>query len=226
MRNRILLLLRVILMVLISQVVFSAEKRRVAGMLTYVRGTVEVKRADSEPWLPAKTGMYLSEGDAVRTKKNSSAAITFTSGTRIKISQSTEFEIEIQPRIEKVASRIKMRIGKLWTQVRARTKFEVKTPIAVAAVRGTEFAADLNNQQLLLTVISGIVEVENDLGKVAVSPGQKTTVVAGKPPAEPVMATPQDMPTWQEEIVVPRHLRIKVKTPDGDADILFGLDKK
>jgi len=123
-------------------------KAEVVGKFTYIEGTVDVLKGGKLPAVPAKVGDSVSEGDVVRTKSLSKAEITFADGSMLKIAQRTRIDIEEYlagakaslklPR-GKVEAIVPAELAKQIEQLPEKHKFEIKTPVAVAGVRGTDF---------------------------------------------------------------------------------------
>src|SRR4051812_7193645 len=57
--------------------------------LLYPQGNVEVLRKGAQAWLPAKTNIALFAGDAVRTGKDSRAAVRLSNDSVIRLDQLT-----------------------------------------------------------------------------------------------------------------------------------------
>ena len=84
-----------------------------------------------------------------------------------------------------------MQSGKTWARVRKlndESKFHVKTPTAVAGVRGTFFSSEAQESSSAFDVFDGEVEVSSASDPsqtVSVKANQRTTVGANKAPAAP-----------------------------------------
>jgi hypothetical protein len=59
------------------------------AVLGAATGDVRVKRADSDEWTPASGGMPLQAEDKIRTLAQSSATVTFESGSTLAISENS-----------------------------------------------------------------------------------------------------------------------------------------
>ncbi len=195
------------------------DAAQVAAVVTAVKGTVQVQPAATNKLQPAKVGDFLCEGDIVKTLKRAQAAVTFTNGSIVKLNENTEFSIDTSNNIEDIGSKIKMKMGKLWSKVRPKTKFEINTPVAIVAVRGTEFETGLSGGRLDLSVFSGIVNVKNRFGEVNVEPGKKTAVSGDNAPEPPSDLQYPAKPAWQEEL----ETKDTVKLNMADTNIVAGV---
>lgn len=110
--------------------------------LTAVDGTVHVQRRSDadDAWYPAETGTPLEAEDRVRVADGGRAELALESGTVFSVEGGSEIVVDAPDK--DVAS-----LSLLWGTVLAKLdalvegrRFIVRTPNAVAAVRGTEFA--------------------------------------------------------------------------------------
>lgn len=178
----------------------AAPKQNVTAVVVTIQGTLLVKSAGSPKFVPAKRGQFLYEGDVIKTDKNSMAAITFASGVSLKINKNTE--LMITPRqIGKIEEEVNMKRGQVFSKVMRRgSHFAVKTPVAVAAVRGTEYDVDLDGNSGRISVLNGNVWVSNAYGNVNVGAGQFCNVNAGEAPGQPQEMSSEDIPQWQNQV--------------------------
>lgn len=126
-------------------------------------GSVLVRPAGGKNWANARKGLPLSQGDVVRTGKKSSADISLDGRGMVTLNASTEFDLKTLKRKD---SSFALRAGRLIikiTGLKARMeRMAVRTPTAVAAVRGTEFGVDYSKDlaETLVNVFEeGQVEV-------------------------------------------------------------------
>src|SRR3989338_2656131 len=63
------------------------------GRITYVEGRVDISRPNSDIAAPAREGDTVSVGDAVRTKSNSKAEVTFGDNTVLRLAQNSKADI-------------------------------------------------------------------------------------------------------------------------------------
>jgi hypothetical protein len=167
-----------------------------SATLAQVDGVVEILYADSATWSSAPVDTRLEVGDRIRTAPQSSVTVAQMSSRRngdsaiIVLSQWIgQTRNEVQP-LSDLASR-----------------FEIETPSATIAVRGTDFAADVAaDGTTQVTVMRGIVDVTAQHVTVAVLTGQETTVWPGQPPGrvrpEPIVTSePQSTPEPTEEVI-------------------------
>ncbi len=108
-------------------------------------GTVEVLPIGNGGWIEASEGMKLSGGDTVRTGIDGMLSVTFSNGSMVTLKSNTEFKVQsltVSENKEDVDYRLSLTKGKLRAIVERLgegSSFEIETPTAVAAVRGTLF---------------------------------------------------------------------------------------
>ena len=185
-----------------------------SATLAQVDGVVEILYADSATWSSAPVDTRLEAGDRIRTAPQSSATLVFFDGSV------TGLEAETEVTVAQMSSRrngdgaiivLNQWIGQTCNEVQplsdSASRFEIETPSATIAVRGTDFAADVaadGTTQVMVT--RGIVDVTAQHVTVAVLTGQETTVRSGQPPGrvrrEPIVTCePRSTPEPTEEVV-------------------------
>jgi len=122
-----------------------------------VQGTVEMRHAGASGWTAAAAGMTIAPDTAISTGFQSRAIIQ-TGSSRILLRPVTRLTLEeiiAREGIEEI--RLTMRAGRIRADVSppqsGKTDFTVRSPIAVASVRGTSFDFDTVN----LSVDNGLV---------------------------------------------------------------------
>jgi len=204
-----------------------AKKQDVAAMVTQIMGKMEFLRAGTAKWQKAKPGMFLYQGDKLKTSGRSKAAIMFSNGAEVKINQNTEFDIESSAAGKSDSVRINR--GQGTCSLRAKRgggiSFSVKTPVAVVSIRGTEFDTDVSeNGDTTILVVKGVVAFENEFGAVEVKENQTAKATGSGAPSQPEDVKSDDMKKkrdWQEEIKVERKdLVLKLKTETGEEKTL------
>ena len=141
------------------------------GCVYELGGTALVRKAGEAEWRPAWKGLPLAEGDRLKTGAKSWCEIIFKDGSFIKLDADSETGAETLKvsAEERTLSFAFLRGKALWMAARikgkAKTRFAVRTPSAVCAVRGTDFAIILSTAgETSLGLFEGEVEVSNEAG--------------------------------------------------------------
>lgn len=142
----------------------------IAASLSAFTGPVTVETNGQRA--PARVGMPLSEGQVISTGPGAFATfeledasrVTLPSNTRVRISKLRQVMINNAPQRVFQLDQGKSTISATPTETPG-ARFEVRTPVSVSAVRGTEFRVGANGDGAQTEVLKGAVGV--DAGQVA-----------------------------------------------------------
>lgn len=113
------------------------------GVIAKVTGGAKLARSGKE--LAVTVAMQVAVGDKIRTTKNAQVSVNFLDGSRAEIGESSFLTIDryALSGSTRTSGLIELWAGRLRTIVKVATgsnpSFEVHTPNAVVAVRGTDF---------------------------------------------------------------------------------------
>lgn len=142
-----------------------AQNAQCASVVSY-KGEVEYKKALSSEWkrVEGAAGPRLAGGDEVRTKRASTVEILMDTGSRVRLAPESAFKLSDE-NSEKISMQLFFGKFRAWVKKRA-GKFEVRTPTAVCAVRGTEFSLDVDPQtsSTQVDLFRGTLAVRDNLG--------------------------------------------------------------
>lgn len=150
-----------------------------------VTGDVTVFAADGSPEVSGEADMPLEQGDRVVVGEGGSAEVSLDGGSLISVREKSEFQLE---KTDKAESSFFLSVGALLAKIQklGNQNLRVRTPTAVAAVRGTEFGVEVDGESSHVGVFDeGKVEVTGDAGgapELLIS-NQETAVVKGQAPA-------------------------------------------
>jgi ferric-dicitrate binding protein FerR (iron transport regulator) len=194
---------------------WAADKKDVAAVVGNLNGKLYLQQEGTKSWSEIGSGAFLYETDTVRTGPRSRASILFVDGIETRLNANTTFKLEKKSLQSKDKGRmINLTVGRLWTKLLVKVKFSIKTPVAVCAVRGTEYETGVDgNGNTDIRVYSGIVEVSNDYGTVNVNKNSKSSVTAGNPPEDPVPMGSDDNSNWKDELKTSGSLKIELSNP-------------
>ncbi len=173
-------------------------------VLSIVGGDVFLMRPGSNQWVKAEEGISLEVDYKLKTEISGEATISFFDGSTIELKGETEVtlrELGFDEASSKINVRLRQELGQTISRVKKLadpgSRYEIETPAAVAAVRGTTMfvqvaqdgATFVGNIEGLVSVVAQGVEIKVTQGShVVIMPGQ----VAG--PVEPG-ATPSPVVT-------------------------------
>ncbi len=155
------------------------------------RGNIELIRQGETAPLPADH--ILRRGDGIRTGRNSSISIEFSDGSTVLVLPKSEIYLEVLEAQEDKGltnTTIKVIDGRVENKVirqRNGSRYQINTPAAVAAVRGTEFRVgyEHNGKTMRSEVLAGAVGVTGSGVTQNVRAGYATLAKAGSPPIAP-----------------------------------------
>lgn len=199
----------------IIQRLASAEK---------IQGTVEVSRGGNGKYIALAQGSAIKTGDVVRTGSDGQAEFKWVDGTRWKVMPNTL--ITVKKSVTNIArhadySELGLTSGKVFIRIMkaltAASRFEVETPTAVAAVRGTIFSVEVKDGQTQVAVFKGQVQVrsgETEAQKL-IEPGQ-AAVSARRGALQTVSSAGADAEfARQSSIVLPELVSVDVKSTES-----------
>jgi ferric-dicitrate binding protein FerR (iron transport regulator) len=168
-------------------------------------GTLTVKRADGRvEQLRGRGFLPLHEGDECKTERASRAFIRLADGTQLAMNEGTT--LTVRARRERgggIVRLFKLLLGELWMKTPGATPIEVETPVATAAIKGTEFNLQvLPDGKSILTVLDGLVELKNEFcSPCPVSAARQSFGERGKRCTEPVPVDPAAVIAWIGNVV-------------------------
>jgi hypothetical protein len=158
-----------------------------------------VTRAGSSSTSSLVEGTLLHAGDTVEVSATGSATLGFADGSRLLIAPGSVVRMDALRAYGDggmVDTRVRLQEGRTDTQVPATkypaTRFEIWTPAAVSAVRGTEFRVGVAEEGGVsrTEVLAGMTEVNAQNRSVRVREGLGTITTRGRPPGAPRLLLP------------------------------------
>lgn len=192
-----------------------ANAQAVHGVLRVVKGEVQIKSAKSGATARARIGEKVFPKDVVITGKDARAKIVMVDNNEINVSPESQIEIqhyEYDPAAGKKDVLLNVIYGKVRSKVEQKydgktSKFQIKTPSAVAGVRGTDFLTSYNKQNDSSQIVTFEGKVEFGIpgpngaitGAVMVAPGQIASMSAGAPPSIPAAMPKEEFAKMEGE---------------------------
>lgn len=194
-----------------------------AATVAVLNTAVDAQKGQSD-FAPALDGDILASGDFVRASADGRAVLTFFDASTLSVDPGSLVKVLTLGRVGDggIQLLVEQTLGRSWAAVsKLRTpdsKFEIKTPSSIAAVRGTAFETSVTQNadgttsttyrvddgQVLVTANSG--------GSVTVGAGQQVTIVSNQP--APAQASAQ-APTPRLVMTASAGLEFAVAGPTG-----------
>lgn len=172
-----------------------ARAQEFVGWVSALEGTGEVLRAGGADWGPLAPADGLAVGDEVRTQAASRMKILLRDDSVLTLGESSQLRLDEQVAGPAPQSTLWLLFGQIRAIATERygaagARFEVKTPTAIAGVRGTEFVAqhDAAEDETLVvgivdtTMVRAAIDAAGDR-VIRLGPGQSTRVRRGSYPS-------------------------------------------
>jgi hypothetical protein len=162
------------------------------GNVTFVHGDARVQKGEGAEWTALHSGDLVSQGSTVKTGKASSLQVAFDDRSSIFLRSDTTLGITASEKKGLLyrVNRFYLAIGRVVARLKEATgsdsRMDIRTPSAIASVRGTEFRVSADEEASTRTeVLAGAVGVRAAKTTVPVREGEGTYVQRGAAPASP-----------------------------------------
>jgi hypothetical protein len=162
------------------------------GTVTFIKGNVTVQEKAGKEWRALLLNDRVAQGAVLTTGEEGTVEITFEDRASFLLKPSTSLKMTTLERKStgQFLRELYLRSGRTISNLREATgkgsRFEIQTPSAVAATRGTAFRVSVDDSEATRSeVLNGRIGVEAMKQTVAVSEGEGTFVRKGDPPLEP-----------------------------------------
>jgi tetratricopeptide (TPR) repeat protein len=163
-----------------------------AGAIVAAKGGEEMRFVREDLWRAAQIQQSVVGGDTLRTNEIGNLAILFSDQTQIRVGRNSTLTVN------DVASgsgntQLSLQGGNIWARAaRGGSGVDVKTPAAVAAIRGTDWSLTVEGGRTSLIVLEGVVELTNAQGSVTVRQGEGAVASIGQAPTKFVITNSND----------------------------------
>ena len=170
-----------------------------AAQVASFNGSIELQRANDTTIQAVNIGTQLHLGDQLRTGSNSTIAIVFADNSTLTLYEHSLIhfdQLSAHGVTGMVDSRLNLLQGRMDTKVTPAvgpgSRFEIQTPSAISAVRGTVYRASVakNGAASNIEVLHGKVAVSGANKQLMVNTGYGTQVTAGEEPLPPRQLLP------------------------------------
>lgn len=128
--------------------------------ITTIEGTASVLPAKGEKWRKARPNMPLKVGDQVYSREKSFVEVRYTSGAVLRMNENSK--VVLKSASDK-AVKSENPLGNVWVnmqKIASKKSFELSSPTAVAAIRGTVFQMQTaRDSSTSVRVYDGTVDV-------------------------------------------------------------------
>jgi len=164
------------------------------GSVAALEGQAEVLHPEATAWAPLAAGDVVRSGFQLRTLAESKLKVLLEDESVLTLGPSSQLTVEEQTLAPASVSRLSLLLGAVRALVSERyaapgASFELRTPTAIAGVRGTEFIAsyDAAAEESIVVGVSAttLVRSATDAAgarQIEIGPGETTTVRRGSYP--------------------------------------------
>ena len=142
------LIVAVIVFGVILSLVGCGGKDGENATITFIQGTSEVQRGGQTTWAPAEIGMKLTQSDIIRTLAGSKVDLSIGTKGGFRLEENAQLSLAV---LEEDKTLLDLSVGKVFVtaeKLSKDAKFEVKTPTAVASIRGTAFLVEVAPEEI------------------------------------------------------------------------------
>ncbi|MCW8800351.1 MAG: FecR domain-containing protein [Desulfobacter sp.] len=162
------------------------------GTVTFLKGQVTALMPRNEDWVELKKSDIVIQGTKIRTGKDSAAEITFEDGSCFFLKPETYLDITTARKRDPyyMVRELFVPVGRTLMKIKKSTgqdsRFEIHTPSAISAARGTRFRVSVDTDNITRTeVLEGVVGVKGQGREVLLDQGRGTYVKKGHRPNAP-----------------------------------------
>lgn len=160
-----------------------------------VEGRLEVRQARKTGWRRVQRDDEFCPGDTLRTGGDSRAAILFYPESVIRLDAYSSL-VFTEAETAETAPLLELLEGIIHFISRDPRALQITTPLANAAIRGTEFLVSADQKETGVIVYEGGVEVSNREGSVELGPNEGAVARAGAAPVARALVRPRDAVQW------------------------------
>ncbi|MDD5195974.1 MAG: FecR domain-containing protein [Candidatus Omnitrophica bacterium] len=167
-----------------------------------LKGRVSVKRMPDAQWEKAKVSTTLEKLAEVKTEAKSECVLVFDEAMKNVLTLKGNSQVKLEDIKPVSVSLPQGKVFALVDDIKAVEKFEIRTPTAVAGVRGTGESVEFNNARSTIKCFRDTVYVQgldaqgNGIGEAALAEGFGFDVVAGGLLGEAFTLSAQDRNEW------------------------------
>jgi hypothetical protein len=155
--------------------------------LARLTGQAYIRAEGQKRYIPAKAGNAILYGDWLKTGPASIAHVVFADGSAVLVKENSRFLLSGTPGRKTVAFSVGEFLIGIKKKLLPGQSFKVRTPAAVAAVRGTLFWGKVEKDgSTQFASLKHVISVKAKGKSVILKSGQKTSVLPASAPAEPL----------------------------------------
>jgi hypothetical protein len=170
------------------------------GVVTVLKGNVSIKMPKSSQWSQLHPNDVVIVGSSLKTGDESIVEILFEDGTLFQMRENSVVTVKAASKGALHLLRvIYLESGKIVSRVKAATgrdsRYEIKTPSAIAAARGTEYRVAVDQQQTTRAeMLHSRIDLSSMGTTVQLNEGEGSVAKLNEPPSPPRKLLPPPAP--------------------------------
>lgn len=209
----------------------AMQVKAAKAVVTFLQGDVRIKKMQSPVWRPAEPNEILQEKDEVKLAAKSRAELILDSRTVMRLSENTHLtlhQLDAEPASRKKTTSLGLSLGRLWTKaakaLNPSSRFEVKTPTAIAGVQGTVYQVNVSDDEITkIKVYDGAVDVINP-SQSKTPAGESKVMILSRP--QPIQGPkPVSREEWTQ-IILRKYQEMTVKAGETPQPFSFNIDRE
>lgn len=205
-----------LIMVLMSVSLVFAEED--IGRVVAIVGDADISSSDGKKFTP-EIGTLIQNDFKIRTGKKSYMELLLNDGSKVFVRELTVLNLSgLKMKESDPPTKMRIITGKLRITMKKMFKSRsllLRTPTAVAGVRGTDFGAIVSRNETRIAVFTGQVEVANSekdiLKSYVVKEKEEVSVKKDVPPSEPRLVPQNVLESWFDQYDIDEKSRIIIK---------------
>jgi tetratricopeptide (TPR) repeat protein len=172
----------------------AATCEEAVARVVSVQGAVLSQGVGETQWRQVSLNDTFCPGDKLAAQARSRADVLLINESVLRVNENTSITLEdVKKDGTSVVDVLK---GATHFFSRRPRSLDVRTPFAIAGVRGTEFLLRVEEKSTFMSVFEGEIMASNAAGSVALTSGQSAVAEEGKAPVLRVLARPRDAVQW------------------------------
>ena len=167
------------------------------SLVVSITGKAEVQKVGTTNWMQVAANDSLDLGDRFRTSEKSRAVIRLPNLTVLHVNERSSIEIR-KPITPTDKPSLDLKAGAAYFFGRGQPgEIGVRTPTAVAAIRGTEFnVAVAEDGRTVVTLLEGAMDFSSEAGNLSIAAGEQVAFVPGSPPSKTAVVQAINIIQW------------------------------
>lgn len=174
------------------------------GTVTFLKGSAWIQAVPGAPWQPLQPQEVITEGMALKTGQGGSLEVGFEDGSAFLLRENAQIMVKQARKGPLHLVRVVfLKSGKVISRIKAATgrdsRFEIETPSAVAAARGTHYRVAVDEQETTRAeLLESVVDLSAAGAVVILHEGEGSLARPNEQPLAPVNLLPSPVQTQVE----------------------------